>query len=502
LKLSDLALAAGYAWHDPETYLHAGDGQSFAATYLDPSGNYSAAAGTITVNVAKATGVFGISTALDITYTSGLRLSDLALGEGYIWNAPTAALNAGNGQSFPATFTEPSGNYTTATGSITVNVAKAIGTFVAVAAINTTYTQTLKLSNLTLPANYAWETPATALNAGNAQSFSATFTDPSGNYEAATGSVVVNVAKATPAAVTFPTAAGITYDPEVSLSHIAFTGGTGDGTFAWANPWEVPTVINSGFGVVFTPRDQDNYNYTGITMTATVALAVAKANPVSNPPSDLVAVYGQTLAEVHLHEGWEWEVPLTTLVGNAGVRKFPAKFTPPDTDNYENLSGEIELEVHVAKADPTLPATPAGLTATFGQTLASVALPAGWSWATPTALVGNAGTQTHKAKFTPTDVANYNVITGINLSITVSEPTPIRTPQIASSNIHAYAMGNNIVLQNLPSGAKVEVFDLRGRGVACNALAINNTITIPMQAKGIYIVKIGNTPNTFRVAVK
>jgi predicted nuclease of restriction endonuclease-like (RecB) superfamily len=43
------------------------------------------------------------------------------------------------------------------------------------------------------------------------------------------------------------------------------------------------------------------------------------------------------------------------------------------------------------------------------------------------------------------------------------EETPIRTPQIASSNIHAYAMGNSIVLQNLPAGAKVEVYGLNGK---------------------------------------
>jgi hypothetical protein len=190
------------------------------------------------------------------------------------------------------------------------------------------------------------------------------------------------------------------------------------------------------------------------------------------------------------------------------VRKFPAKFTPPDTDNYENLSGEIELEVHVAKANPTLPAAPAGLTATFGQTLADLTLPSGWAWESAlTTAVGAAGTQTHKAKFTPTDVANYNVITGINLSITVNEPTPIRLPQIAGSNIFAYAMGNSIVLQNLPSGAKVEVYGLNGKRIY-SAHPVNPIIggigvqTIDVHAKGIYIVKIGNTPNTFRVAVK
>jgi len=73
-------------------------------------------------------------------------------------------------------------------------VAKAPGTFPSHAAVNATYTPTLKLENITLTANYAWVAPATALTAGNNQTFPATYTNPSGNYLAANGSITVNVA--------------------------------------------------------------------------------------------------------------------------------------------------------------------------------------------------------------------------------------------------------------------------------------------------------------------
>jgi endo-1,4-beta-D-glucanase Y len=84
--------------------------------------------------------------------------------------------------------------------------------------------------------------------------------------------------------------------------------------------------------------------------------------------------------------------------------------------------------------------------------------------------------------------------------------TPILLPQIAHGLLFVYASDNAITLANLPAGAKVEVFDLRGRGVASNALTTDNTLAIPMQTKGIYIVKVSgisvlNTPNVFRVAV-
>jgi len=74
-------------------------------------------------------------------------------------------------------------------------IQKAAGTFVASSAVNANYTSTLKLNNLTLPTNYAWAAPATALKVGNNQSFAAVYTDPSGNYLGATGNIVVNVAK-------------------------------------------------------------------------------------------------------------------------------------------------------------------------------------------------------------------------------------------------------------------------------------------------------------------
>jgi PKD repeat protein len=86
--------------------------------------------------------------------------------------------------------------------------------------------------------------------------------------------------------------------------------------------------------------------------------------------------------------------------------------------------------------------------------------------------------------------------------------TPIRLPQIASSNILAYAMGNSIVLQNLPSGAKVDVFGLSGKLVYSNR--VNPLIggigvqTIEVHTKGVYIVKVssGSEKKALRVAVR
>jgi hypothetical protein len=272
--LTNISLPANYAWQTPTTAVSAGNSQTFTALYTDPSGNYEAATGNVTVNVAKATptvtyptqatvqsgaalstavfsggsssvsGTFAFASAstvpalansnttnyalvftptdntnyntatkpdmkvtvvlindaafvsisaLSVTYTAGLTLAGITLPANYVWQTPATAIGAGNSQTYTAIYTDPSGNYEAATGNVTVNVAKAAGTFVTTSAVSATYTAGLTLASITLPANYAWQTPATAISAGNGQTFTAIYTNPSGNYNAATGNVTVNV---------------------------------------------------------------------------------------------------------------------------------------------------------------------------------------------------------------------------------------------------------------------------------------------------------------------
>jgi hypothetical protein len=118
-----------------------------------------------------------------------------------------------------------------------------------------------------------------------------------------------------------------------------------------------------------------------------------------------------------------------------------ATFTPTDIDNYNIITG-IEISIMVSKANPEYIA-PTGLTATYGQTLADFTLPTGWSWEQAlTTPVGNVGTQTHKAKFTPTDTNNYNIITGIDVNVSVTkatQETPAAPTMLSNTN-------NNITL--------------------------------------------------------
>ena len=228
---------------------------------------------TYNLSIYKAPGNFGTPAAIYIPYTPALTLADLNshLPLGYAWNAPSTSLSAGNGQSFTATYTNPDGNHESAAGTITVNVAKAAGIFAAHAAINTTYTPWLTLSDLNshLSSGYAWLSPLTSLNAGNGQSFYATYIDPSGNYEIAPGTITVNIAKATGATVSAPTAATIGVN-SVTLNALSANTGqtveyaTNSTNAAPSTGWQTSTTfgdLNVGTTYYFFARAAGNNNY-------------------------------------------------------------------------------------------------------------------------------------------------------------------------------------------------------------------------------------------------
>ena len=167
-----------------------------------------------------------------------------------------------------------------------------------------------------------------------------------------------------------------------------------------------------------TATEVGNYSITAANGT----LTVNKANSSPDAVTGLTAAYGSTLADVTLPDGWAWDAPATS-VGNVGNNDFSATFTPTNT-NYNNYTTNLTVAV---TAIPANPAAVDALDATYGQTLADVALPTvtggTWAWKdAATTSVGNAGTQTFTAVYTPTS-ANYTAIER-NITINVAKANP------------------------------------------------------------------------------
>ena len=143
--------------------------------------------------------------------------------------------------------------------------------------------------------------------------------------------------------------------------------------------------------------------------------------------------------------GTKWEnIQADTL--NAGTYYMYAELG--EAENYDSFTTACE-KFRVLRAMPTC-TKPTGLTAIYGQTLADVKLsnPEGnldgtWSWMNSSESVGNASTaaKKFKAKFTPADTTNYNMVENIELEVLVNKADQAAlTIQGADSVVYGQAL--------------------------------------------------------------
>ena len=133
-----------------------------------------------------------------------------------------------------------------------------------------------------------------------------------------------------------------TYDGnEKKPSGSAVTVTLNDETLTESTDYELTYSNNVNAGTA-TVQVTGKGNYTG---TATGSFTIAKANPNVEVPNNLTATYGDTLANVALPDGWSWDDPGTTPVGNVGNNTFSATYTPEDTGNYNMLQQSLTISV-------------------------------------------------------------------------------------------------------------------------------------------------------------
>mgnify|MGYP004696186383 CR=1 FL=1 len=208
-----------------------------------------------------------------------------------------------------------------------------------------------------------------------------------------------------------------------------------DGTFEWVNGTHIPMVGNGTYAAewIFEPTDTEKY----LTVSGRSNITVEKAQQCGKvsmagytygqAPStptltdrtgdpNAQVTYEYSAANGSPVQTWDIQNPPAL---NAGTYRMFARIGA--TSNYNEYNAEY-CEFVVAKATPTYTA-PTGLTAKYGQTLADVTLPDGWSWTDSSESVGGASTaaKTFQAKFTPKDTENYNTVENIELEVTVNK---------------------------------------------------------------------------------
>ena len=89
--------------------------------------NYNVATGSVQLTVSKAPGNFGGHPPVTVAYRAGMTRADIPLNAGYKLTSGNTAVNAGQyPQTFPASYNDPSGNYTEVSGNIEVTVYQAV----------------------------------------------------------------------------------------------------------------------------------------------------------------------------------------------------------------------------------------------------------------------------------------------------------------------------------------------------------------------------------------
>lgn len=253
------------------------------------------------------------------------------------------------------------------------------------------------------------------------------------DYKEATASYNLIVNKRTPivSEFTFISPVNLTYDGNPKTAQVALNSkytGCGDITVKYYNKAGTATeAINTGTYVIkFAIAEGKNFNATDTELTSedftfTVVAKELTADMIANIPAQTYTVsaikpeVAVTDGSGTLVKGTDYEV---TYTGNTNVGTGSVKVT-----GKGNYSGEIIKNFVINKANPSYN-VPEERTAKYGDKLSAVTLPDGWSWMNPDDTVGNVtaygSSNTHKAKYTPADTDNYNVIENIEVPVKVS----------------------------------------------------------------------------------
>ncbi len=355
----------------------------------------------------------------------------------------TPAMPGSNAGTYPISLAGGSAtnyDFTLQNGTLTISKATPVVTWANQAPI--TYGTPLSSAQLnataTVPGTFTY-TPGIGaiLNAGANQSLSVNFS-PSDltNYNTVNGTTVqITVTKATPV-ITWANPAPITYGTALGASQLNATATT-TGTFVYTPA--AGTLLNAGanqiLSVNFTPTDGANYNPVSGT---TVLTTVNKATPVITWNNPAAITYGTALSGTQLNAtstvpGTFTYTPPGGTVLNAGANQtLSVNFVPTNTTNYNSVSNTT-VSITVNKATPVVTwSNPApivyGTALSATQLNASVGITGTFTYSPSIGTILNAGAnQPLTVSFTPTDVANYNSVSGVQVLITVNKATPVIT---------------------------------------------------------------------------
>jgi hypothetical protein len=457
VQLNPTANVAGIFVFTPPvgTILSAGDNQNLSVTFnpLDAA-NFNIAIITATINVERAMSQINWPLPAPITFGAPLKNDQLNASSAtpgtFVYDPPLGTvLSAGDGQNLSVTFTpNDEVNFTSESAAVSIDVLKADPSLSWPTPADIPYDTPLGGVQLNVQSDVGGSTdyqladgsPATGaiLDVGQGQLLRVNFTpNDTANYNLATATVLINVAKATPTISWIPPG-DIAFGVPLNLNDHLNASSSVAGTFSYT-PVE-GTLLAAGLvqslTANFTPLDGDRYN----TANRTENINVNRAEPQITWPTPADIVFGVTLDETQLNATADiaGQFIYSRSIGlalNAGLgQSITVTFVPNDTANYMN--GTAEAFINVLKADPQLDwpnPSDVALGAPLGgvQLNATANVPGAFSYTPAAGSILNAGdNQPLSVLFTPQDTDNYSLATATALinvkriSPEIDWPTP------------------------------------------------------------------------------
>jgi uncharacterized repeat protein (TIGR02543 family) len=138
---------------------------------------------------------------------------------------------------------------------------------------------------------------------------------------------------------------------------------------------------------------------------------------------------------------------------------YAGSYTVTVTLDHPQFVGTWEQSFTISRDVPNV-IPPTDLTAALGQQLSDITLPAGFTWTTPTDLVGDVGLQSHNMTFTPDDVENFNTmkldVEIMVLNVTVPPGAEVEEDDDGNITVTLPDDGGTI---NVPPGSDVGIGD-------------------------------------------
>jgi len=476
-----------------------------------------------------------------ITYGQTLAQAAFTGGSGagtFAFTESTTSLTvAQSGTSYQVTFTPTdAANYNTITQNVAITVNKATPTATFPTSASITFGQTLAQAAFTGGSGagtFAFTESTTSLTVAQSGSqHQVTFTPTdAANYSTRTQNVAVTVNKASDLEnnsqifhqISASNTNTHTYDLKTLTLNKADHGTLGyslAGALAGSDPTILADISLDGNGILsykgagktsgtatqaitITSQNYENITAT-ITFEATakeeIAITVTEVNSYTYDGNPKSGYTGAATAPPYTGElVYEWagtghsqdDTPPT----NAG--EYTLRITlPPDAPYI----GAKRIEFTIAKKQIAKPAvTNTNLAYTGNEQSAGIAANAAYTVTGDKGTAANSYTATVALK----DKANHEWADGttddLSLPWAIAVNTPI-IPQIATGSIRVQATANAITLENLPRNTKVQVYTLQGKQIHSANSENSQILRIPVQTKGIYVVKAGN--QTLRVTIK